>query len=149
VQLGYVHIARKSFDLAAYHLHRATQLNPNDADSIIYQAGLEVFTDRPEQGLQTLQVGFRLNPAPPTWYREVECLALYQLRRYAEAAGALERATALRPYVTRYLAACYAQIGRTAEARALSADALRQDPGFTLHAWARVEPYKSSTGLDT
>ncbi len=146
--LAYVHIARKSFDLATHHLERATQLNPNDADGIALRAALEMFTERPEQALITLQAAIRLNPALPNWYREVECIALYQLRRYTEAARALERATALRPYATRYLAACYAQMDRMAEARALAADALRLDPGFTLRAWAEVEPYQSSTNLE-
>ena len=148
MQLAYVHIARKSFDLAEHHNERATQLNPNDADSIGYRAGLEVWRGRPEQAWKTLQLGLRLNPAPPNWYRVVEGLALYQLRRYGEAAQALERATALRPYASRYLAACYAQVGRNAEARALAAEALRQEPSFTLRDWAEDEPYESSTSLE-
>ena len=78
----------------------------------------------------------------------VEGLALYQLGRYGEAAQALERATALRPYATRYLAACYAQLGRNAEARTLAAEALRQEPSFTLRDWAEDEPYESSASLE-
>jgi adenylate cyclase len=148
MQLGYVHLARKSFDLAAHHLERAMQLNPNDADSIGYRAGLEVWRGRPEEAWKTLQLGLRLNPARPNWYRVVEGLALYQLGRYGEAAQALERATALRPYATRYLAACYAQMGRNTKARALTAEALLQEPGFTLREWAEDEPYESSTSLE-
>jgi TolB-like protein len=146
--LASVHIARKSFDLAALHLDRATQLNPSDAESIACRALLGVFTDRAEQALHTLELAMRLNPAPPNWYREIEGLALYQLRRYTDAARAIERATAVRPYATRYLAACNAQMGRILEAQVLTADALRLDPGFTLRAWAKIEPYESRAGLE-
>jgi adenylate cyclase len=73
----------------------------------------------------------------------------YQLRRYEEAPRAFERVTApRRPYVYRYLAACYAQMGRLAEAQALASDSLRLQPAFTLHVWAEIEIFESQTGLD-
>jgi TolB-like protein/Flp pilus assembly protein TadD len=146
--LAYVQIAKKSFDLAAHHLEIAIQLNPNDADALSHRATLELFTGKPKLSLKTLQEAIRLNPVHPNWYRDIEAVALYQLGRYAEAAGALEKASALRPYATRYLAACYAQLDRVEDARALTAEVLRLDPGFTLSAYAKVEPYESAKDLE-
>jgi TolB-like protein/Tfp pilus assembly protein PilF len=146
--LAYVQMARKSFNLALHHLDIALQLNPNDADALSHRATVEVFTGKPEQSLKTLQEAMRLNPVLPNWYREIEGVALYQLGRYAEAARALEKATALRPYAMRYLAACYAQSDRVEDAQALTAEVLRLDRGFRLSAWAKIEPYESAKDLE-
>ena len=75
-------------------------------------------------------------------------MALYNLQRYVEAAKAFERATAKRPYVYRFLAACYAQTGRLVEARVLAAEALKLQPDFSLRAWASAEPYEDEADLD-
>jgi adenylate cyclase len=146
--LAYAHIARKSFDLAAHHIDLARKLNPNDAESIAHRAMLAVFTGRPQQALQLMDLATRLDPMPRTDYWVGQGLALYHLHRYADAAKAFERATGWQPYVYRYLAACYAQLGRLAEARVLVAESLKLQPGFTLRIWAAVEPYESRADLD-
>ena len=146
--LGWVHLARKSFDLAAHHIGRAIRLNPNDAESIFYRAALEIYTGRAQQALQSMSVAIRLNPTPPNHYWTGQGLALYHLRRYEEACTAFARATARLPYVSRYLAACYAQLDRPSEARALVAESLKLQPRFTLGVWAIIEPYQSREDLD-
>jgi adenylate cyclase len=146
--LGLVHLARKSFNLAVHHLDLATKLNPNDAESIAHRGVLEMYTGRPQQALQSMSLAMRLDPAPPNYYWIAQGLALYHLRRYDEASKALERATAWRPYVYRYLAACFAQLDRFSEARALVAESLKLQPRFTLGVWAIIEPYQSREDLD-
>jgi adenylate cyclase len=47
-----------------------------------------------------------------------------------------------------YLAAAYAQMGRTTEAQAAVAKALRLQPTFTLRVWAKFETYKFQVDLD-
>ena len=146
--LALVHLARKSFDLAAHHIGLATKLNPNDAESIAHHGTLEMHTGRPEQALQSISFAMRLNPTPPNYYWIGQGLALYHLRRCEEASRAFERATAWRPYVYRYLAACFAQLDRLSEARALVAESLKLQPRFTLGVWAIIEPYQSREDLD-
>jgi TolB-like protein/Flp pilus assembly protein TadD len=145
--LSYVYLARKSFDHAAHHIGLATRLNPNDAESIAHRAVLEIYTGRPQQALQSMHLAMRLNPTPPNHYWIPQGLALYHLQRYADAARAFERATAWRPYVCRYLAASYAQLGRLTEARALVVESLKLQPGFALGVWATIEPYESRSDL--
>jgi tetratricopeptide (TPR) repeat protein len=146
--LAYVHLARKSFDLASHHADLATKLNPNDAEGIAHRGVLEIYMGRPQQALESMGLAMRLNPTPPNYYWIPQGLALYHLRRYDEASRAFERATAWQPYVSPYLAACYAQLGRLAEARALVAESLKLQPGFTLGVWATIEPYQSRADLD-
>jgi TolB-like protein/Tfp pilus assembly protein PilF len=146
--LAYVHTERKSFDAAGHHFDIAARLNPNDANVLASRSMLELHTGRSQQALQSLDLAIRLNPTPPNWYWELQGLALYNLSRYAEAAKAFERATARQPYVYRFLAACYAQMKRLSEARALASESLRLQPGFTLRAWATVEPFESHVDRD-
>jgi TolB-like protein len=146
--LGWVHLARKSFDLAAHHIDLATRLNPNDAESIARRGCLEIYTSRPEQALQSMSLAMRLNPTPPNYYWVAQGLAFYHVRRYDEASKAFERATAWRPYVYRYLAASNAQLGRLGEARVLVVKSLELQPSFTLRVWTTFEPYESRADLD-
>ena len=141
-------MSRKEFDLAAHHLSLAAKLNPNDPEVIEHQGMLETYRGRPQEALHCLELAMRLNPTPPNYYRVVEGLTLYQLRRYEEAALAFERATARRPYVSRYLAACYAQQGRLHQAQALAAATLKLEPHYSLRIWAKIEPYESQVDLD-
>lgn len=145
--LVYVHVSRKEFDLAAHHLALAERLNPNDLEVFAHRGILATFTGRSQLALDSIESAMKLNPAPPNDYRVGQGLALYQLRRYEEAAKAFERATARRPYVSRYIAACYAQLGRLDEARAFAAESLELEPHFTLNVWARIEPYESHSDL--
>src|SRR5262245_10084172 len=87
------------------HLERAAQLNPNDAHVFAHRSALEMFTGEPQRAMHSLDIAMKLNPTPPNWYREIEGLVFYALRRYEDAARAWERATARRPYVYRFLAA--------------------------------------------
>jgi adenylate cyclase len=146
--LAFAHMARKSFDLAAHHLGIATKLNPSDAETLAERATLEVFTGRPQEALNLIDLATKLNPMPSNRYWEIQGVALYQLRRYTEAASVFERATVRLPHAARYLAACYAQMGRLTEATALVAESLRKQPHFTLGVWATAEPYQSQADLD-
>jgi TolB-like protein len=145
--LVYVHMSRKEFDLAAHHLSLAAKLNPNDPEVIEHQGMLETYRGRPQEALRYLELAMRLNPTPPNYYRVIEGLALYQLRRYGDASKAFERATARLPYVDRYIAACYAQQGRLEGARACVAHSMQSEPQFTLRVWTRIEPYEFQADL--
>jgi adenylate cyclase len=148
IGLVYVHFARKSFDLAAHHLDIATRLNPNDSEIVTHRAMLEEFTGRPQEALHLTDLVLRLNPSPRNDYWITRGLALYHLRRYEEAAKAFKRATASRPYVYRYRAACYAQLDEFEDARDMVAESLRLQPGFSLRRWTVIEPYGSQADLE-
>ena len=78
----------------------------------------------------------RLNPFQPVWYGVRLAIVLYSLKRYAEAAQASSeyqpRAIGRSP-----TAACYGQLGRTAEAEAQKAAILLEKPDFTIAEFFR------------
>jgi TolB-like protein len=139
---------RRLFDVARHHVDTALALNPNDAAVLTDCAGFENFVGRPAVALDMMERAKRLDPHLSPWYFEIQGISLYQLRRYAEAADAFERMMAAPNHIDRFLAACYAQLGRMDEARAKAAEALKRQPGFTIRRFAQIEPYKSQADLD-
>jgi TolB-like protein len=146
--LAHVHLARRSFDLADHHLSMGIAINPNDADFVAYRSWFEICAGRPDAALGWLDRAVRLNPHLPGWYWELRGLAYYHLRRYSEAAEAFDHIRGGAAWNDRFRAACYAQLGRLHEARAIAAAVLKRDPAFTLRGFAAVEPYQSAADLD-
>jgi tetratricopeptide (TPR) repeat protein len=137
--LAYAYMVQKSFDFAVHHLELARRLNPNDSDTFAHQSLLEVFLGQPKEALHSFDLAMRLNPIAPNWYYESKGLALYSLRRYAEATDILERTTAKRPYVYRYLAACYAKMGRFSEAGVRLAESFRLHHNVSADAVVHID----------
>ncbi|MER8751980.1 hypothetical protein NKH57_22360 [Mesorhizobium sp. M1050] len=64
-------------------------------------------------------------------------IALFSLRRFEEAAHAFKLTPVPTPRSVARLAACYAQLGRTAEAQAAVAEVLRLQPNFSTVEYTR------------
>jgi TolB-like protein/Tfp pilus assembly protein PilF len=139
---------RRAYDLARHHLDIARTLNPNDTGGMACRAIFEIFSGRPEAALELLDQVGRLDPHLPNWYFEPRGIALYQMHRYADAAAAFEKMVPAPTYVDRFLAACYAQLGRLHDARTKADETLKREPGFTLQRFAIVEPYSTRGDLD-
>ena len=91
----------------------------------------------PEEALAYLEAAVRLNPLHPPRYNPHFGVALYSLRRFDEAAQALRRDDYPGTWSRARLAACYAQLERTAEAQATVAVVLRLQPDFSTAEYMR------------
>ena len=89
--LSTICLYRREYDMAEQHIRRAFDLNPNDAEAMTMKGRLLALRGRPEEALVCLEAAVRLNPLHPTWYNAHFGIALYSLRRFAEAAQALKR----------------------------------------------------------
>lgn len=145
--LAEVHFNRKRRDLSLFQLARAKALNPNDPYVIVQECFLLAFGPTPERTIELIQHARRVSPVEPNWFCEPWGVALYQMQRYGEAAEVFERATAKRPYIHRFLAACYARMGDLTRARAAAALSLRHEPDFSLKRWLALEPYATEANL--
>jgi adenylate cyclase len=141
--LGWVHLMRRSFDLAEQYHRRAIEMNPSNPQHLADMGSLLVYLGRPEEGLEWLSRARRVDPYfGPSWYWYQLGFAYMTARRYDEAIQAFERATTMPYWVRAYVAACHAQAGRTAEAEAWAAEALRLRPDFSATWNASKEPLK-------
>jgi adenylate cyclase len=129
--LALIWLYRRDYDLAEYHYRKALDLNPNDADRRMDFGELLALRGRAEEALRFIESAMRLNPFHPTWYSFQLGITLYSLQRYEEAAQAFKRMPSPGYWTHARLAACYAQLGRMAEAHAAAAEALRKRPGFS------------------
>lgn len=142
--LSMIHGYRGDLDGEERHIRRAVALNPNDANA---RAGFGVclaVQGRAEEGIDHIREAMRLNPYHPEWYWLDLGTTLYAARRYADAIEAFRHRTPPGYWILCRLAACYAQLGRTAEAAAATAEVRRLRPDFSLSkmrlcAWKTAE----------
>jgi TolB-like protein/class 3 adenylate cyclase/Flp pilus assembly protein TadD len=131
--LAQAYLYRGEYDQAMTHFERSVALNPNDADCIATMGLAVAYVGRAEEGIELIHQAMRLNPHHPNWYWTNLAMAQYAARRYEDAVESSSRD----PYRESPLplarkAACYAQAGRTDEARALAAEILQLKPDFHL-----------------
>ena len=134
VLTGSVYNLRGQHDLAINELQRAIEINPNDANSYHQIGWVLLWSGKVDEAIEAYETAIRLDierVGPP----QNLGMAYYLKRRYDDAKKLLERATVKRPdYVGYYivLAATYAQLGRTVEAKRSAGKVLELDPFFKL-----------------
>ncbi len=113
---------RGQHELAKVHIEKALELNPNDYHNICAKGWFLAFSDRPSEGVDCSIEAMRLNPLVPDNCLFTIGMAEYVAGRYEEALAAFGKTKGwglLRPA---WIAACYAQLGRDAQARAAGAE---------------------------
>jgi TolB-like protein/Tfp pilus assembly protein PilF len=129
--MAYVALRRCEFALAGHHHDRAFALNPNDPEVAAQRANWLMHVGRLDEALATLDAALERDPFPPTWVWDTRGYVLYHLGRYDEAILAFRSVRAEHFWIASMLAACYAQAGRSDEARGALARYLALRPGTT------------------
>ena len=144
--LGWIHLFRRSFDLAEQYYQRALELNPNDPEQSARMGGLYVFLGRPDEAIEWLKQAKLLDPYfNPVSYWHFLGTAHFVAGRYAEAITALSRSSTMPVWVQAYLAASHALADKIDRARELAAQLVRLTPDFSATRLAAKEPYKRPT----
>jgi TolB-like protein len=113
---------RGQYELANAHIEKALELNPNDYHNICNKGYILAFCDRPSESIACSMEAMRLNPLTPENCLFAIGIAEYVAGRYEDALAAFGKTKGwglLRPA---WIAACYAQLGRDAQARAAAAE---------------------------
>jgi len=121
--LAWAQMSKNQLELAATSIERAVALNPNDYDNLCIKGFCLVLSGDFVECVNCMNQAIRTNPFAP-----VDCLiaigiAEYVARRYEAAIEAFGKITGLALLKHACLAACYAQLNRTAEARIAAAEA--------------------------
>jgi adenylate cyclase len=130
--VGVIQRYRGDVRSAERHYQRAITLNPNDANVVVSCGRLLAFRGKIEEGIDRIRDAMRLNPYHPEWYWVNLGSALYEARKYADAAEAFGQVTRPGYWIFCRLAGCYAQLGRMDEATAMAGNALRLRPDFSV-----------------
>ncbi len=140
-ELGFVHLYRKEHDAAINAYRRAIVLNPNDADVLSDMGDALVHSKHSEEAIALIERAMRLNPYYPDQYLWHLGGAYFDLKQYDDVINTIKKMQ--NPTEgRRLLAASYALLGRTTEAREQAGKILAVRPDFTAEKWAAVQPDK-------
>jgi len=114
--MAWVHMVRHEFAKAVRHWEMAADLNPNDADIMMWRASALAFLGEPEKGLEAAELAMRLNPLHPDWYQSDYAIVLFFCRRFEEMQAIYDIVPELFPHTPGWRAAAYAHLGRKQEA---------------------------------
>jgi DNA-binding SARP family transcriptional activator len=123
-----------SGDLAAEEqcYRKSVDLNPSDANALASLALVSVARGKHELGLSMFKEAFRLNPYHPEWYWIDFGSMLYVCEKCEEAIEAFSHRRDPHVWVLCRIAACYAQLDRMTEAKAVVGKIMKMRPGFRL-----------------
>jgi TolB-like protein len=122
--LAYAAHYRDEHDFAKKEIERATALNPNDYYNLCVKTWILNFSSHPEEGLVCRYESLRLNPFAPDSCLLAIGVAEYTMRQYGQSAQTFGQMSSWDVLRLPCLAACHAQLGQDAEARAAAARAL-------------------------
>jgi adenylate cyclase len=141
--LAHVLTRRGGHDAGIAAFERAMALNPNFMDWRF--AEVLVLAGELERAIEAVERHMRSDPfyvpLAPGWLG----LAYYLLKEYTRALAPSRECAAQAPNIRLghlCLAAAYAQLGKSNEARAEAAEVLRIDPNWTISKGARLLPFK-------
>jgi TolB-like protein len=139
---GALHTLQRQFDLAAHHLERARDLNPNDAN-VLVKGGLYLsYLGEHEKGLSAIDLAMQRNPLHPDWYWRERGIVLFGLGAYREALTALQRCQEGRDLDHVYQAACMVALDDEVSARMSVKQLHRTRPEVDLQWVRRAIPYR-------
>jgi len=134
--------------MSVAEFERALSLSPNSADLLAsYGWGLS-HLGRTEEAVESIKKAMRLNPVYPDWYIHGLMLALFSARRYEEVI-AFSKTINVRHLPTHLLlAGSYAQMGQLDNAKIPAANALEENPGFSLRQWRGSLSFENPADLE-
>jgi adenylate cyclase len=146
--LGDVYVSMGQLDRGIAEHAKARELNPNDPDIKSESAAYLAYAGQLDEAKELVAESMRLNPSYPDWYLWNAGITYYTARDYKAAIDAVERMREPPADALLFLAASYAQLGRTTEAEAVVKRVLALDPQATGTKYAAQQPYKNPDDLE-
>jgi adenylate cyclase len=133
VAMGFLHLERRSYDLALMHIERAVELNPADPTTRADLGILLSRIGRAEEALEHMREARRMDPYfGPSWYWPALGVAEFVLRRYTEALADFDQGAPSGVDMLSMMAGCCAKLGHAERARELAAHCLAMQPEATV-----------------
>jgi TolB-like protein/DNA-binding winged helix-turn-helix (wHTH) protein/tetratricopeptide (TPR) repeat protein len=136
---------------ATVEAEKAIALDPNYAGAHVLLATLLYFDGRAQEGVKLMRRAIALNPNHPYNYSFHLGQALYILKRYDEAIAALNHVLESNPSAERahlWLAAAYAQAGRSDDAHWELEQVRTADPAVSVERVRHIYPFTHPVDLE-
>jgi adenylate cyclase len=143
--VGHVYLSKKRHEKAIALFERAIDLNSNNPMVFAGLGDVLSWAGRPQEAIEYLKKGMRLNPAQSFWGFWFLGHAYFLAGQHEEAIQTLKRALNRNSdfWVAHvYLAASYSELGRQEEARAEVSEVVRLRPQISPEDWRQTLPYK-------
>lgn len=140
--LSGVWLAQREYDRALFHAARAQDLNPNDP-RVMSQYG-ETLTahGKAEEAIVVLENALQVDPYRPDNRLTHLGAAQFVAHHYEDAIASFKRVSDLNYHHHVYLAACYAALGRQAEASKHGQEVYRLNPDFNWREYVHQLAYR-------
>ncbi len=148
--LGAVHAIARNLYTARTMLERAAALDTNSAWTWSRLGWVEVYSDRPEQGIENFERALRLSPFDPMNFNNYAGIAAAHQTagRFDEAVALFRRAMSEHPrldWVLRGLVSALVGAGRMDEAKVELKRLIAAYPGLTIRAYREAMPFSEKT----
>ena len=130
--MAYVLMQAGEIDAAVVKLREALKLNPNSADVRASLAEALDYTGQVPESIDFMQEAMRLDPHHPDWYEWVLAWSQWYVGDCAEGLATMARMVNMPNLSRRTLASLHVCLGQIDKARAVIAEFLRQEPGYTI-----------------
>ena len=147
---GLVYRERKEYARALIEAEKAIAIDPNYANGRVLLASTMYYTGRVEEGLKQMEEAIRLHPYHPHNYPFHVGQAYFILGRYDDSIKIFKEGLNSNPTSHRlrlWLAAAYAQAGRTSDAEWELDLVLTKDPELSIKRIQQAYPFKYSGDL--
>lgn len=128
---------RSQWEDARRHHDKAFEMNPNDPRIIAQRGELLTKLGQAEEGVGWVQKAMQLDPLAADSRAHLLGRAMFGAGQYADAIAAFKRIGSPRPDHYADMAACYARLGRTEDARACTAKVLEMRPDFSAGSYVK------------
>jgi adenylate cyclase len=138
-------------DDAVSAAEKVVGFNPSFAEGYVMLGFALHYVGRSEEAAASIDRAMALDPFCSDMVLHFKAQALYQLGRYAEAAGLLQRRILRNPETDAsraLLAAAYGQMGLLEQARESWRGLLRVNPNYSIEQRRKVLPYKNPNDFD-
>jgi tetratricopeptide (TPR) repeat protein len=133
---------KRDYEQALAERDIALALAPADADTLVQLCEVQLYSDKPEDCIASVESAMHMGPRLPPWFPGYAGWAHYLNGHYQRA---IELARGSRPIIA---AASYAALDRTEEARELAAKVLKGSPKLTLTYLRATQPYRNKEHLE-
>jgi adenylate cyclase len=148
--LAYVHLLRHDPDEALRSVEMALLERPSCDASYVVKASVLNFLGRFEEAMPLARKAMRISPVHPSFYPAVLAASAYFSGQYTESLEAADRALDIDQEDVDALVfrtAALERLGRPDQAIAGAKAILQARPGFSLKAYASLQPYRDAAAL--
>lgn len=145
---GMALLFQREHDGAIRSFRKALELNPNDANNMMYLGWGLTYLGKPDEGLYIMQEALARNPFYPGWYYWDLAWGSFVSKDYESAISTLEQRDPKSNFTYLLLAASYQQAGRENDAKKAMQTFRQLEPQFSIAAVKKNEPFKYKEDLN-